>query len=90
MTLCLQGAWERPCNCDSTGSISALCDKYYGGCECKTLVMGRKVRQMMMIVMIVIMMMLLVRHLRPRCFRVPKLGLPAMRLPPSGQPERVL
>ena len=25
-----------------TGSISSMCDKYYGGCECKTLVMGRK------------------------------------------------
>mgnify|MGYP001217194052 FL=1 len=39
--LTFQGAWDRPCNCDNTGSKSAMCDKYYGGCECKTLVMGR-------------------------------------------------
>ena len=42
LTVVVQGAWERPCRCDNTGSTSVLCDKYYGGCDCKTLVVGRQ------------------------------------------------
>merc|ERR1711892_580693 len=40
--LTFQGAWERPCECHNTGSNTGMCDKYYGGCECKTLVVGRQ------------------------------------------------
>ena len=31
--LTFQGAWDRPCNCDNTGSTSAMCDKYYGNSQ---------------------------------------------------------
>lgn len=40
--LTFQGAHQRPCNCDSTGSSESMCDKYYGGCTCKNLVVGRR------------------------------------------------
>lgn len=36
-----EGAFDRGCDCSPTGSNSVLCDKYYGGCECKTMVEGR-------------------------------------------------
>ena len=36
------GAFSRPCECSATGSLSQQCDKYYGGCECKGLVVGRR------------------------------------------------
>ena len=41
--LTFQGAHLRRCDCHSTGSEgSSLCDKYYGGCTCKPLVVGRR------------------------------------------------
>ncbi len=36
------GGLNRPCECDVTGSVSTLCDKYNGQCPCKTNVRGRK------------------------------------------------
>ena len=38
----LRGGQEKECNCDPTGSKSALCDKYTGQCDCKKNVYGRK------------------------------------------------
>jgi len=37
-----EGALYRSCNCDYDGTINGICDKYYGDCECKSLVVGRK------------------------------------------------
>ncbi len=36
------GAFNRACECSNTGSLSSMCDKYYGGCSCKSLVIGRR------------------------------------------------
>ena len=40
--LTFQGAHLRQCGCDTTGSRESMCDKYYGGCLCKNLVVGRR------------------------------------------------
>jgi len=40
--LTFHGAINRNCTCHDTGSITGMCDKYYGDCECKTLVVGRQ------------------------------------------------
>ena len=40
--LTFQGAHLRNCDCDGTGSKEYMCDKYYGGCDCKSLVVGRR------------------------------------------------
>jgi len=37
-----EGAFDRACECSNTGSLSKACDTYYGGCECKSLVVGRR------------------------------------------------
>ena len=40
--LTFQGAHLRMCGCHQTGSRESMCDKYYGGCLCKNLVVGRR------------------------------------------------
>ena len=40
--LTFQGAHLRMCGCHETGSRDSMCDKYYGGCLCKNLVVGRR------------------------------------------------
>ncbi len=41
--ICIRaGAFNRACECSNTGSLSSMCDKYYGGCSCKSLVIGRR------------------------------------------------
>ena len=40
--LTFQGAHLRMCGCHETGSRESMCDKYYGGCLCKNLVVGRR------------------------------------------------
>ena len=40
--LTFQGAHLRKCDCHQTGSTEGMCDKYYGGCSCKNLVVGRR------------------------------------------------
>ena len=36
------GAFSRPCECSDTGSLSKKCDTYYGGCDCKGLMVNRR------------------------------------------------
>merc|ERR1719431_403143 len=37
-----EGAFSRPCECSDTGSLTRSCHTYYGGCDCKALVVGRR------------------------------------------------
>eukprot|EP00094_Tigriopus_californicus_P009037 TCALIF_08711-PA protein Name:"Similar to LanB1 Laminin subunit beta-1 (Drosophila melanogaster)" AED:0.08 eAED:0.08 QI:0/0.86/0.81/1/0.86/0.87/16/623/1807 len=37
-----EGGYNKPCECDNTGSESTLCDKYTGRCPCKKNVVGRR------------------------------------------------
>ena len=40
--LTFAGAHLRMCGCHETGSKELMCDKYYGECICKSLVVGRQ------------------------------------------------